>query len=280
MATETTTFPVDGPIVVQVRLHGDVHVEALDGLTETSVVLSPRDSTGDALERTVVELSRSTLVVAGPRGIGLAARLVNRLRDRDTVDARILVPSGSTLRITTMSGDIAVSGSSGDADLATGTAGIRVERIVGNLRLRVGSGDSDVGPVSGSMSAQAGSGSVRIAEVGGGLDCQFGSGNLVAGAAGGSVRSRAGSGDVQVDAVHGDVDVASGSGSITLGLPSGVSARLDVTTGSGQLHTDLPVEQAPAEGARAINVRARTGSGDVRLVRAVSPFDKHTAEKP
>jgi hypothetical protein len=47
-----------------------------------------------------------------------------------------------------------------------------------------------------------------------------------------------------------------------------VAARLDVMTGSGQLRSDLPVADTPNPAARAISVRARTGSGDVHLVRA------------
>ena len=119
---------------------------------------------------------------------------------------------------------------------------------------------------------------MRLSDVGGSLDSAVGSGDLHAGTVRGSIKSRAGSGDVHVDAAHGDVDVASGSGSITLGLPAGISARLDVTTGSGQVQSDLPVEQAPAGNARSITVRARTGSGDVRLVRAAaSMFEKPSA---
>ncbi len=280
MAEETTTFAISGPLVLQVRLPGHVTVEARDGLTEATVRLTPRDSSTDALERTVVELSRSTLVVAGPRNSGnLAARLVNRVRDRDTVDAHIVVPSGTTTKIATMNGDLTLTGTYADSDLATGAGDIEVDRIAGDLRLRVGSGECRSGPVSGSVTAKSGSGGVSLSDVGGGLDAAFGSGDLHAGIVRGRLRSRAGSGDVAIEAVHGDVDLASGSGSIALGLPAGVSAHLDVMTGSGQLHSDLPVEQAPAAGAGSITVRARTGSGDVRLSRAAasSMFEKPSA---
>jgi hypothetical protein len=122
--------------------------------------------------------------------------------------------------------------------------------------------------VHGSVQVRAGSGSAHFGEVTGALHCGFGSGSLDASVVRGTLHSRAGSGHVSVGAVHGDVDVASGSGGFTLGVPAGVAARLDVTTGSGQLRSDLPVEQAPAPGARSITIRARTGSGDVHLVRA------------
>jgi hypothetical protein len=68
--------------------------------------------------------------------------------------------------------------------------------------------------------------------------------------------------------VHGDVDVASGTGELAIGIPAGQAARLDVTTGSGRVNSELPVEERPATAGRAITVRARTGSGDIRLFRA------------
>lgn len=278
MAEATTTFRVEGPITLQVRLHGTVTVVARDDLREAVVVLTPRDATSEVLDRTAVEFSRSTLVVAGPRGAGgIAARLTNLVRERDVIDARIEVPTGSTVRVGTTSGDITLTGTSGNADLATGSGDITVDRVNGDLRLRVGAGDTRVGPVSGSVAAKAGSGNVHLAEVGGGLDGAFGSGDLHAGPVQGSVRSRAGSGDVHLEAVHGDVDLASGSGSFTLGLPSGVSARLDLNTTVGHVHSDLPVEQAPAANPRSITVRARTASGDIRLVRAAGMFQKPSA---
>jgi hypothetical protein len=62
--------------------------------------------------------------------------------------------------------------------------------------------------------------------------------------------------------------VARGSGSIAIGLPAGQPARLDVTTGSGRVDSDLPIEDSPATQHNPITVRARTGSGNVRLFRA------------
>ena len=55
---------------------------------------------------------------------------------------------------------------------------------------------------------------------------------------------------------------------MSIGLPSGVTARLDVMTGAGQVRSELPVTDQPAERSGAITVRARTGNGDVRLFRA------------
>jgi hypothetical protein len=43
---------------------------------------------------------------------------------------------------------------------------------------------------------------------------------------------------------------------------------LDVSSGTGLVRSELPVEDAPRAGGAAVTVRARTGSGNVRLFRA------------
>jgi hypothetical protein len=68
--------------------------------------------------------------------------------------------------------------------------------------------------------------------------------------------------------VHGDVDVASGAGGVEIGVPAGISARIDLHSGAGRVRSDFPVEGAAQSPEHAITLRARTGSGDVRLFRA------------
>jgi ferric-dicitrate binding protein FerR (iron transport regulator) len=97
-----------------------------------------------------------------------------------------------------------------------------------------------------------------------------GSGNLEVDVAHGPVSLRAGSGQADIAIAEGDVDLVTGSGGLTVGLRSGQVARLDVTTGSGQLLSDLPVEDSAPASSRPITIRARTGSGDVRITRAAS----------
>jgi hypothetical protein len=266
MASPVTTIPLSTQIDLVVRLgRGSLTVHTREDAAEAIVRLTPRGQP-DALDRFNVELAGHTLSVLGPRQGGLPDLLGGRRKD--SVDVVVEVPHGTALKLTSVDADITVTGRCGRADVATGSATVRLATVDGDLRLRYGSGEGSAEAVHGSVQVRAGSGSARFGEVTGGLHCGFGSGSLDASVVRGTLHSRAGSGSVSVGAVHGDVDVASGSGGFTLGVPAGVAARLDVTTGSGQLHSDLPVEQAPATGARSITIRARTGSGDVHLVRA------------
>lgn len=267
MPTKTRTLALDGPIDLLGRLgHGSFTVDLRDDATEATVTL---DGAAQVVDQVTVELRGRTLVVSTPRSGGLfELPLLGNRRDRGAVDVRVTVPSGTAVKITTHTGDIALLGRCGDADLSSGSAAITADEVDGDLRLRYGSGSARIGRVRGAVQRRSGSGDASFAEVAGELTSVCGSGDLTVETARGAVHSRTGSGAAVVGAAFGDVDMASGSGPLTVGVPTGTSVRLDVTSGSGQVHSDLPIDAAPATATHAISVRARTGSGDVRFVSA------------
>lgn len=265
------TFPLSGPINLHVRLgHGKLTVTAVDDCTEASVTLTALSKSSDILDRIAVGMNGHTLEVLTPREGGLIDFLGGWKRDAASVDAQITVPAGTAVKLTTFTADIAVVGRTGGADVATGTGTIVLDEVDGDVRLRFGSASSRVERVTGSATVRSGSGDAIFGEIRGDLEAGFGSGDLQADVVRGSSRLRAGSGNLRLDAVHGDVDFTCGSGEMSLGLPAGVSARLDVRTGSGQVRSDLPIDDDRTGSGPAITVRARTGSGDVRLFRAPS----------
>ena len=271
MADEYTSFPTSKPINLQCRLgYGSLTVIAQDDLAEATVRLTPRNPRSDVLGRSVVELRGPTLVVQVPRqgGGGLADLIGGWGRDKDAVDAEIVVPTRTAVKLSTGSADITVVGTVGGAEVSTGSADIDVDTVDGDLRLRYGSANSRVSTVTGSATVRSGAGDAHFGEVCGDLQAGFGSGDLDIDIARGSVRSRSGSGDASIGVGYGDIDLAAGSGRVTIGLPEGLSARLQVTTGSGRVQSELPIEDRSTSPGRAITVKARTGSGDVRLFRA------------
>lgn len=279
MATKETTmsdtkldksFPVSGPIGLHVRIaHGAVTVETVDDLTDASVQIETDKHGAALLAETLVEMRESTLVVHAPRQGGIwDLPLFGGLRSGKGLDVKVVVPSGSDVKIATFDAPIRIPGRVGDADLAFGSAEAAVREVDGDLRLRFGSGTAKAVQVRGSVQLRSGSGDAQLGEVHGDLNCGCGSGDLQVRVAHGSVRSRCGSGDARLNEVYGDVDVVSGSGGLEIGLPTGVAAKLDVHTGSGRVRSDLPIEDNPRDAKTKITVRARTGSGDVRLFRA------------
>jgi hypothetical protein len=270
MTTTTQRFPLTGPINLSVRLgHGSLTVRTETDLAEATVELTPAAGSEDLVDRITVEMAGPTLTVHAPRQGGLADLIAPwRPRWHDGVAVTVTVPTGTALKIATFTAPVTVEGRCGGADVATGSGRIRLEEVDGDLLLRYGSADSSVDRVTGSATVRSGSGNARFGEVLGDLQAGCGSGRLEVGEARGAVRSRAGSGEALLSAVYGDVDLASGAGPMSIGLPAGVPARLDVNTGSGKVRSDLPIEDQPASRKGAITVRARTGSGDVRLFRA------------
>jgi hypothetical protein len=268
--TINKTFPVNGTINLVVRIgHGAVTVETEDDLAEARVQVTADKHGAELLAQTVVEMRGGALVVYAPRQGGIFDLPVfGGWRNQRGLDVRVVVPSGTDVKISTFTAPIRIPGRVGDADLAFGSGEAAVRHVDGDLRVRYGSGTAKAVQVSGSVQLRSGSGDVELGEVGGNLTCGCGSGDLQARVVRGLVRSRCGSGSARLGEVHGDVDVASGSGGLEIGLPSGVSAQLDVHTGAGQVHSELPIESGPKSSNTAIRVRVRTGSGDVRVFRA------------
>ncbi|MDT4891112.1 MAG: hypothetical protein QOE97_147 [Pseudonocardiales bacterium] len=264
------TFPLTAPIRLVGRIaHGSFTVHAVADTTQARVEITAR---GDqrVLEHAAVELHGCTLEVTLPRQGGIFdLPLLSRGLARDEVDVVVTVPTGTATRISTYTAPVRIEGTIGDSDVATGAADVEIGAVEGDLRLRYGSGTAEVGSVTGSVQARSGSGSARFGEIGGSLTSACGSGELVVSTAHGSVRSRAGSGGASLGAVFGDVDLVSASGAVSIGLPGGRSAKLELLTGSGRVDSDLPVEPTATNAGRPITVRVRTGSGDIRLVRAV-----------
>lgn len=264
----TTTFPISGGINLLARLgHGSINVHCVDELTEARVDLA---GGGTVLERTTVEMQGPTLTIGTPRQGGLADLFGSWRRNLERLDVVVQVPTGTAVKIITFTADITVEGRCGGADLASGHATVRLGEVGGDLLVRSGSSSVTAGRVAGNATIRTGNGDVRIGEIRGDVQSMCGSGRLDVGLARGSVRLRSGSGEVSVGAAFGDVDLGSGSGSMSIGLPEGVRARLDVTAGSGQVLSELPITDRADRSGPAISVRARTGSGDVRLFRAVA----------
>jgi hypothetical protein len=229
----TKTFVLTKPINLSVRIgHGSINVTAIDDLAEATVAVSARNGSSDVLDRVTVELTGTTLQIAGPRQGGILDLFGPGMRN--AIDVAVTVPSGTAVKIAAGSADIALTGRVGSADLAAGASSVTADFIDGDLRFRVGHGNCHVGRVNG------------------------------------SVQFRTGSGGATFDSIHSNVDLASGNGEFRVGIPAGVSARLDLVTGSGSVDSQLPVSSSATGTGKAITIRARTGHGDVHLFRAAA----------
>jgi hypothetical protein len=266
----TKAFQLTGPINLSVRLgRGSVTIRTVDDATTATVELRTEPGNEPLLAGFTTEMVGRTLTIAAPREGGIAdLASLWRARPREGVAVMVTVPTGTATKIATSSASITVTGRCGGADITTGSGAIRLDHVDGDLLLSYASAESRTARVSGSVTVRSGSGDAQFGIIEGSLEHVCASGLLEVGEVRGAVRSRSGSGSARLAAVYGDVDFASGSGGISIGLPAGAAAHLNVTTGSGQVRSELAIEDHPAPAKATINVRARTGSGDVQLFRA------------
>jgi len=265
------SFPVRNRMKLNCRFHsGALLVQAQDGLSQARVRISSADGDDDRLSDFTVDCDGDTITVHEHRDRAGGWLDLFRWGSRAEVRIEVELPSQAELNLGVHSADLVVRGRVGTTEIGCGSSSVRLGEVAGELRLRSGSGNVTVDRVHGSANLRGGSGEIRIGEAGADVTVGMGSGRLAIGTAHGKVRMRSGSGGTVIELAEADVDITSGAGPVSIGLGTGQPARLDVLTGSGQLHTEMPVadRQPAGAGAHPIIIRARTGAGDVTIRRA------------
>lgn len=187
----------------------------------------------------------------------------------------IRCPEGADLALTTHSagldargplGEVTVRSASGDATLAD----------TRELSFTTASGDLVAGAVSGSLTGKSASGDVAVRSVDGPAAVNTVSGDVRLGATAGPAGVNTVSGDIELDAVAGGARVSSVSGDVHVAARPGLTLWLDVQSVSGSVTSELDVGDAPDGDAAQIELRVRTVSGDVRVVRAAGVAPRST----
>lgn len=182
----------------------------------------------------------------------------------------VRAPAGSSLEVSVGSADMAVTGPAGRVKLSVGSGSVTLDRADGAAEIQSGSGALRLGPMLAGLRARSGSGEIEVSSVGGPATLTTGSGDVWLGAVQADVRVRTGSGDITVaDAACGQVELVTGSGEIRIGVRSGSRARLDLRSGSGQARSELDLSDTPPPDGAKLELRGRTGSGNVVVTSAV-----------
>jgi DUF4097 and DUF4098 domain-containing protein YvlB len=133
------------------------------------------------------------------------------------------------------------------------------------------SGDVEVTGVSGDLRARSTSGSVTVKGVSGAVIASSTSGNVYVGEINGTVSGKSTGGNVEVEIVQlsgaGDMEFSSTSGNVRVKLPSNLDADVRMSTLSGGLKTDfqLNVEEPERGPGRRATGRVGGGSRNLRL---------------
>jgi DUF4097 and DUF4098 domain-containing protein YvlB len=202
--------------------------------------------------------------------LGLDIRIGPVSISKSGLHLTVRCPHGADLNGYTASADIAARGRYGSADLKTASGDVFVDEVTGSASAKTASGDVHLARLGGHARFQTVSGDVTVNEAGDDVVAQLVSGDLRIDDARGSVTTKSVSGDQMLRAVErGEVGITSVSGDILVGIRQGSRMFVDANSVSGTMHSELDLSDAPPSGdGPMIELRAKTVSGDVRVVRA------------
>lgn len=195
----------------------------------------------------------------------------------------VTVPVGTRVGARSWSGSVTVRGVQGDVEARTHSADIEirdagrvdVESLSGDITISGASGESLIRSVSGDIDLASARGDVEIETVSGDIDLR----DVVAK----QIRSHTTSGDVNFSGqilADGRYEYDTHSGEIRLVLPADVGAQFSVSTFSGGLESDFPItlQAGKDHGSKRLSftlgqgtarIIAETFSGDVTLTSTV-----------
>lgn len=273
------SFTVDGPVKVVVRAPaGLVEVETAD-VSEATVELQPKDAgSQNAIDDAIVELRpggrRPELVIDVVHGLRVGGRRGPRLSiiigRGPSLRIPIRVPHGSSLDIATESADITGSGTFESVDVRSASGDVRLDVVEGEASVKSVSGDVAIDSVGGEATVNSVSGDVLVGTIARSGSLHSVSGDIEVRESLSSLNLKTISGDARVGCVsEGEVTMQSVSGDLTLGLRSGSKLWVDARSTSGKTTSDLPLgDEPPANGGPLVEFRAKSLSGDIRIVRA------------
>jgi hypothetical protein len=280
------TFDTPEPIIAIIDIAaGHVLVRASDR-RDTVVAVSPTDPSDDADVRaatqTIVECSRGKLVVKGPKG-----RIRSLFGRGPAIDVLVELPSGSTVNADAWA-EVQCEGRLGDTTVDTAVGPLRLDQT-GRVRLRTSAGDVSVARVDGHADVATSNGDIRIGEVAGTADVKTANGGIALGEVTGdmrlgtanghitvevahaAVRAKTSRGDVRIgEVVRGPIELETAFGGLDLGVRAGPAVWLDVESHTGSVRSELEATDRPGPSDETVEIRGRTGFGDIVIRRAVA----------
>lgn len=192
------------------------------------------------------------------------------------IETRITCPSGSDLELSGGSTDLRVDGDLGEVSIRTASGDAKLETVRGKLQVKTASGDIAVATVEKEASLTTVSGDLGVGLAKGPIIARAVSGDVTVGSLRGLLGLSTTSGDVDVRSVEaGEVRIQTVSGDVRVGVGRGTRVWIDAGTVSGELESQLGLEDAEpggrdaaAGGEAAVPLHVKTVSGDVAIVRA------------
>ena len=268
-------FDTPGKVALKIGLGGGhVSVET-DDVKETTVdveALRDDEATHEAIAAMRIEARDRggfhEVVVEAPKRSG---GWLGALGRGPKIGVRVRCPHDADLRINTSSADIEVEGRVAEVEVNTASGDVSLENVTVSLKANTASGDVSVGEIGASGAIKTASGDVRVQRAHGTLTANLVSGDFELGEAFDDISIATVSGDQEIAALRGGehAKVQSVSGDVRIGVAPGLQLWIDGSSVSGSMRSELDLEDAPAaEEGPVVELRARTVSGDVQIVRA------------
>ena len=273
------TLSVNGPVDLEVFTHsGDVRIRAgSSGSVQIHGKIYVGDSWfGGRREEDVHAIEQKPPIQQNGNSIHIDYVNYRNI----SIDYDITVPTDTTVRTKSGSGDQTIEGTHGNAEVGTGSGDVRLSNLQGEIRVQTGSGNVRARDVAGSVRGGTGSGDIEIEESGAGdVDLHTGSGNITARGVRGGFHGETGSGEITAEGKQsGTWDARTGSGNVRLRLPSNAAFDADISTSSGSIDVGAPIEMTVqgriGDSHKAIHgkvrgggplLRVHTGSGDIHI---------------
>jgi hypothetical protein len=250
---------------------------------ETEVTVRPANPGNDAdvraAEQTRIEFSNGTLLVE-------MAKRRSLFGDPGSVEVTVELPGESGVHGVAAMGEFRCEGRLGECTLTTSAGDIHVDRTAaqrlstayGDITVHHATGDADISTGSGSLRVQTidgtaviknSNGPTRIGEVTGDLRVNSANGDITVDVAHAAVNARTANGSVRIGEVtRGAVVVETAAGELQVGIGEGTAAWLDLSSVYGAVVSSLEAADGPGESRATVEVRARTGFGDVLVHRS------------
>ena len=146
--------------------------------------------------------------------------------------------------------------------VSTASGNVKAEGFAGRVNLSTASGDVTLRGVGGEIKASSASGTVRVSEATGTVNASTASGNVEV-----ELTRLEGTGDMRFSSASGDVHVR---------MPTNIDARVSLSTASGDIQTNFPLEvkrDQYGSGSRAVgqlgsgarSLKISSASGNVSL---------------
>lgn len=240
--------------------HGHVHIVADDA--SIRVVTAQVDQVELAVEAHGYDIQRDLDLSITPHGdrVDIIAKTHGQLAlvARRSLHLEVRMPRDADLEVSSGDGSVDVAQVLGNVDIQTGDGSVAIVGARGTIRLRTGDGSIDGRDLDGSVEATTGDGSVTLS---GRFDV------LAAHTSDGSLDATATPGSRVLQPWL----LQSGDGSVALGLPRGLGARIEASTGDGSVTSSIPLQQlGHSRVAGDINggglpIVVRTGDGSIHL---------------